>query len=103
MSRIRYSREVRQHALSLVLESHLPVTHAAREAGCSVNSLHYWLKQHRQQDALPTDPAVFVPVNVIDPQNYSAEIILPNGIAIRLTDASPCSIAELVHAIASSC
>jgi transposase-like protein len=100
MSRIRYSAEIRQHALTLVLESHLPVAQAAREAGCSVNSLHYWIKQHRQKNNPPTSPATFVPINIVDASNHSAEIILPNGITIRLTDASAHSIAELILALA---
>jgi transposase-like protein len=100
MSRIRYSAEIRQHALSLVLDSQLPVARAAREAGCSVNSLHYWLKQRRQKNNPPTNPAVFVPVKIVDNQTPSAEIVLPNGITIRLTDASAHSIAELILALA---
>jgi transposase-like protein len=99
MSRVRYSAEIRQHALSLVLDSHLPVTHAALNAGCSVNSLHYWLKKHRQQNTPPTHAPTFVPVNVIDPQNPSAEMVLPNGITLRLTDTTPRSLAELIHAL----
>jgi len=103
MSRIRYSVEVQQHALSLVLNSHLPVARAAREAGCSVNSLHHWLKKHRQQ-CTPTKSATFVPVNIVDSTtNPSAEIVLPNGITIRLTDASAHSLAEFILALAPSC
>ncbi len=42
MPRIRYTDEVRQQALSLVLDSHLPVAQAARDTGCSINTVHLW-------------------------------------------------------------
>jgi transposase-like protein len=102
MSRIRYSAEVRQQALALLLDSRLSRVQVAREIGCTVGTLHLWLKQHRQQKEQATEsttPPTFIPVNVVDLQNPSAEIILPNGITIRLTDATPRILAELVHAL----
>ena len=105
MPRIRYTEEVRQRALALALESSLPATQVAREVGCSVNTVHLWIKQHRQQDGQPTDSqhkkATFVPVNIIDAGNHPIEIVTPNGITIRLTDASPQYIAELLNVLAS--
>ena len=107
MSRIRYSAEVRQHALSLVLESRLPISRAALEAGCSANSIHYWLKRHRQKDTridVQQTEATFVPINVIDSgSNHAAEIVLPNGITLRLPDTTPQYLAELLQALVPSC
>jgi len=106
MSHVRYSAEVRQHALSLVRDSHLPVTRAAREAGCSVNSLHYWLKKQRQQTLPPDHPpteTTFIPIKIVDSPTQSIEIVTSNGITIRLPDASPQYLAELLHAIIPSC
>jgi transposase-like protein len=103
MPRNSYSAEVRQHAVALVIDSHLPVAQVARKLGCSINALHNWVKKHRQKNNSPLNSATLVPVNVIDNQQHSAEIVLPSGITIRLTDASPRSIAELVHALAPSC
>jgi len=103
MFRLRYSADVRQHALSLVFDSRLPLTHIAREVGCTVGTLQGWLKKHRQQNTPPNETATFVPVTLVDSANPSAEVVLPNGLMIRLTDASPRSIAELVHALAPSC
>ena len=103
MSGIRYSSALRQRAISLVLDSHLPITQVAQDIGCSVSGLNLWLRKHRQQNDSPTDfpnkPA-FLPVNVIDSLSPPVEIIIPNGITIRLSDASPAYIAELLHAIA---
>jgi transposase-like protein len=100
MSRIRYSAEVRQHAIARVLESHTPATHVARDIGCSLQSLRDWLKQYRQQNTPPTEPASFVPVNVVAHQNHSIEIILPNGITLRLSETTPHYLAELLSALA---
>ncbi len=105
MPRIRYSEEVRQRAVSLVLESRTPATQVAREIGCSPFTLHSWVKRHRQQDGQSTDQqqeqATFVPVNIIDAKSHPVEIITPTGITIRLSDASPRYIAELLHVLAS--
>jgi len=98
-----YSSQVRHRALSLVLESQKSARQVARDIGCSFDTVHRWLREYRQQDIPPSDKTSFVPVNVIDNPNHSAEIVLPNGIAIRLTDVSQGSLAELVHALASSC
>jgi transposase-like protein len=103
MSRVRYSAEVRQHALSLVLDSLLPVTRAAQQAGCSVNSLHYWLKKKRQQSSPSQTEATFVPIKIVGSPASPIEIVMPTGITIRLTDASPQYIAELLHALTTSC
>jgi len=104
MSHVRYSAEVRQHALSLVLDSHVPVTRAAREAGCSVNSLHYWLKKKRQPSSssapLQTDTP-FVPIKIVGSPTQPIEIVTPTGITIRLTDATPQYLAELLTALTS--
>lgn len=104
MSRIRYTAEARQQALALVLESRQPVAQVARKIGCSVNTIHLWLKQHRQQDGQPTmqqEKATFVPVNIIDNKNHPIEIVMPNGVTIKLTDASPQYIGELLNVLAS--
>ncbi len=106
MPRIRYTDEVRQQALSLVLDSHLPIAQVARDTGCSINTVHLWLKQHRrQQDGRPAgqqdEKATFVPVNIIDAGQHPVEILMPNGITIKLTDASPRYVAELLTVLAS--
>ena len=100
MSRIRSSADFRVAAVAQVLSSRTcSVAQVAREVGCTVGTLQVWLKKHRQQATPPADdqPTVmsFVPVKVVDiPQTPSAEVLLPNGITIRLTDASPRSLAE---------
>lgn len=106
MPRIRYSEEVRQRAVSLVLESRSPVAQVARDTGCSINTVHLWLKQHRrQQDGRPEDrhkeKATFVPVNIIDGKSHPVEILMPSGVTIKLTDASPRYVAELLNVLAS--
>jgi len=104
MPRIRYTEEVRQQAIALALDSNTSIAQVARDVGCSINTLHLWIKQHRLQDTPPPvsqDKATFVPVNIIDDRNHHVEIVTANGITIRLTDASPRYIAELLNAIAS--
>ena len=106
MSRPHYSAEVREYALSSVLDSHTPITQVAQEVGCSPCTLHSWLKKHRQQNAPPNDQTSrpsFIPINVVDSAQPVAEIVLPNGITIRLTNITPHSIADLLHVLASSC
>ena len=104
MPRIRYSEEVRQQALALVLESHLSAAQVAREIGCSVNSIHGWIKQHRQKDRQPTDQqskATFVPVNIIDAKHQLIEIVTPNGFILRLNETTPQYLVELLNALAT--
>jgi len=103
MSRIRYSADFRVAAVAQVLSRTCSVAQVAREVGCTVGTLQVWLKKHRQQHTPPTESPTFVPVKVIDSPPPSAEVVLPNGITIRLTDASPRSLAELVHALAPPC
>jgi transposase-like protein len=100
MSKIRYSADFRTAAVAQVLSRTGSIAQVAREVGCTVGTLHSWLKKYCQKTTPPSDKTSFVSVNVVDLQNPSAEIILPNGITIRLTDATPRSIAELVHALA---
>jgi transposase-like protein len=96
-----YSSQVRHRALSLVLESQQSVRQVARDIGCSFDTVHRWLREHRQQSTPSSEAATFVPVKVLDNQTPPAEIILPSGITVRLADASPCSLAALVHALAT--
>ena len=98
MPRTYFSPDVKREAVDLVLHSQFSVAGAAQQVGCSVNALHHWLKKHRQQQAAAESPT-FVPVNIIDAPHSPVEIVVPNGITIRLADASPKSIAELLHAL----
>jgi transposase-like protein len=99
MPKIRYSADFRTAAVAQVLSRTSSIAQVAREVGCTVGTLHSWLKKCRQKTTPPTNKTSFVPVKIIDNQNHSVEIVLPNGITIRLTDATPHSIAELVHAL----
>jgi hypothetical protein len=47
----------------------------------------------------PQSQATFIPVNIIDSQGHSVEIVTPHGAIIRLTDASARYIAELLNAL----
>jgi transposase-like protein len=98
MPRTYFSAEVKREAVDLVLQSRLPIGVAAQQIGCSTNALHNWLKKHRQQHSPPESPS-FVPVTLIEPKVSSIEIVTPDGFTLRLTDASPKYIAELLHAI----
>lgn len=100
MPRTYFSAEVKREAVDLVLQSHLSVGVAAQQTGCSVNALHNWLRKHRQQHA-EAKPSTFVPLTLVDPTPTSVEIVTPNGFIIRLTDASPKYIAELLHAFST--
>ena len=104
MPSIRYTEEVRQQAVALALDPHTTLAQAARKVGCSLDTINRWVRQHRQQDAAPptsSDKATFVPVNIIDDRSHHVELVTPNGITIRLTDASPRFIADLLNAITS--
>ena len=103
MGRIYYSPTTRQRAIALVLDDQIPVAEAAREIGCSPITITNWIEKYRPSDCLPSKQASFVPINIIDTAPPSAEIILPNGITIRLSDASPQYLAKLLQALVPSC
>jgi len=144
MPGLPYTEKVRQEAIARVLDSHTPVSQVAREVGCSIDTMHRWVREHRQQGAAsgrkqgavsyrqqgavprrkqapslrrrqdapsiivnktppatPPSQATFVPVNIIDARSHTVEIVTPHGVTLRLTDASPQYIAELLTALAS--
>ncbi len=47
------------------------------------------------------EQATFVMLNIVDTQSHPTEIVTPNGITIKLTDASPQYVAELPTVLAS--
>jgi transposase-like protein len=101
MPRTHFSAAVKRHAIDLVLLSKHSVTEVAQQVGCSIHAIHSWLRKHRQeQESTTASPPTFVPVTLADPSSSGIEIILPNGITLRLSDASPKYLAELLHAIA---
>jgi transposase-like protein len=103
MPGVRYTEAVRQQAIVHALDPQTTIAQVARDVGCSLVTINRWLREHRQQDAPPpTSPgkATFVPVNIIDDRNHHVEIVTQNGITLRLADASPQYIAELLNAIA---
>lgn len=108
MPRIRYSEAVRQRAVRLVLESQTPIAQVAKKVGCSVNTVHLWLKQHKvdsQSDhrkaSSQEESATFIPVNLIDPKPAGIEIVTPSGFTLKLAEVNPRFIAELLSELAS--
>lgn len=103
MPRIRYSEDVKRQAVSLVVEDHFTVAEVAHEIGCSVFTLHAWLKKHRQSitPALPSNAPSFVPVHLVDAKTASVEIVTPGGFTLRLIDVSSQEIVELLTALAT--
>ena len=51
MSGLPYPEKVRQEAVVRILDSHIPVVQVAREVGCSIDTMHRWVREHRQQGA----------------------------------------------------
>ena len=124
MPRIRYSDAVRDQAVRLVLESQKPIAHVAEKFGCSVSTLQNWLRDHRQEvkgdksgvknsnlsDSKSgrhavadkeVSAATFIPVNLIDQKSASIEIVTPGGFTLKLADANPQYIAELLRVLGS--
>ena len=142
MPGIRYTEDIRQEAVARALDPHTTVAEVARDIGCSTDTMHRWLREHRQQgtasgrqqgtarptvnkmlpsqgskavppaiarkssykntpSAVPQSRASFIPINIIDAQGHSVEIVTPHGVIIRLTDTSPRYIAELLNALAT--
>lgn len=104
MPRTHYSDDVREAAIDLVLTSHIPATEVAREVGCSVFTLHSWIKKHRRSLDPPADlqrPTTFIPVNIVDAKSVSVEIVTPNGFTVRLGGLSSQSLVELLTALTS--
>ena len=103
MPPIRYSDKVRRQAVARALSPSATIAQVAGEVGCSLDTIHRWLREHRQQQShleRPKNETTFIPVTITDPVNPSAEIVTTNGITIRLKDATPQYIAELLTAIA---
>ena len=48
-----------------------------------------------------SSPATFIPVHLIDQKSSTVEIVTPNGFTLKLTDASPQYIAELLGVLGS--
>ena len=90
----------------LLIDAHIAVATVAREVGCSTDTMHRWLREHRRQKSsstVPQEQATFVPIQIVDSPAPPIEIVMPNGITIRLSDASPQYLAELLHALTPSC
>jgi transposase-like protein len=49
----RYPEDLRQHAVARALDSHTTVAQVARDVGCSTDTMHRWLREHRQQNSKP--------------------------------------------------
>lgn len=105
MPRIHYSDEVKQQAVSLVVDDLLSVAEAARQTGCSAFTLTSWIKKHRQSldpsSEPPAKPPAFISVKLVDSPSAPVEIVAPNGYILRLSDASTQYIIELLIALAS--
>ena len=108
MPRIRYSEAVRRRAVRLVLESQTPVTQVAEKIGCSANTVHLWLKQHKvdsqgdhRKASSQEETATFIPVNLIDQKSSSVEIVTPNGFTLKFAESHPQFIAELLGVLGS--
>jgi transposase-like protein len=108
MPRIRYSEAVRDRAVRLVLESQIPIAQVARKIGCSVNTVHLWLKCRRpgsksghREEMSEEESASFTPVNLIDPKAAAIEIVTPNGFTLKLAEANLRFIAELLRELAA--
>ena len=104
MSQPPYPEEVRRRAVARALDSRTSVAEVARDVGCPADTLRRWLRVHRQREDRPTEShvkATFVPVNIIDAGNHPVEIVMPSGVAIKLADASPRYIAELLNVLAT--
>jgi transposase-like protein len=100
MPHIRFSGEVKRHAVDLVLRDRLTVAAAAQQVGCSINALHSWIKKYRQEQSPDTSsPPTFVPITLVDSKPTNIEIVTPNGFTVRLN--TPLSLGELLAAITS--
>lgn len=107
MPRIRYSEAVRDRAVRLVLESQIPLSQVAKKIGCSVNTVHLWLKGRkpdsksgRREVVSEEESATFIPVNLIDQKPTAIEIVTPNGFTLKLAESNPRFIAELLSELA---
>lgn len=102
MARIRYSEAVRQRAVRLVRQSQTPISQVAEKIGCSVNTIHLWLKESKPDSRKTTsqeESATFIPVKLLDQKSSSVEIVTPNGFTLKLADAHPQFPAELLGAL----
>ena len=104
MPHVHYTAEARQQAIARILGSRDSIARVAREVGCSVSTIHSWLRKHRRSADPPADspaPATFIPVQVVDSRSPTVEIVTPNGFTVRINDVSSQSLAELLTALAS--
>ena len=97
MARIRYSQEIKEQAVKLVLEDHQTMIEAARQIGCTPASIQLWIKKVQQKTVQQQHG--FIPLQIIE--NSSIDLVLPNGVVLKLNNASPEFIARIVREIAS--
>ncbi len=82
MSPIRYFAKIRRQAVARALSPSSTIAQVAGEVGCSHDTIHRWLRQHRQQQSPVSgskDTATFIPVTITDPVNPSAENVNIRG------------------------
>ncbi len=70
----------------------------ARRAGIRVKRLKWWSKRFA---AAASTTVAFVPAAVVAPDEISAVIRAPSGIAIEIASATPAQIAAIAAALAS--
>jgi transposase-like protein len=103
MLRIRYSSEIRETTVRRILDGQVSRTDAAREIGCSLNTIHVWLNKHQnpnvseQQALSQTEEASFLPIPVSDANIMTLEIVMSSGIPLRLNGVTADFFAELVQ------
>jgi transposase-like protein len=98
MPRKHFSIEVKREAVDLVTNANMPIDEVAKLVDCSNNTIHSWLRKYRQAKS-DADTPTFVPITINKPKADTIEIVTPGGFTIRLSNASPKYIAELLHAI----
>lgn len=97
MPRIRYSQETKQQAVRLVLEEHVTLADAAKQIGCNPITVQKWVRQ--SQIIATSSCNRFIPIQIVE--NNSVDLVLPNGITLKISNVSPEFLAVLFKNLAS--
>lgn len=85
----QYSHSERQQHLHAWQQSGLSKKHYCQQHDLNPATFYYWLKHHRDDDAV-TVPAAFIPVRRVMPGNNDADMVtlnLPTGCSVRCLPA----------------
>jgi transposase-like protein len=102
-----FNAEQRAEWVSLYHSSQLPQEQFAQQNGLKLGTLQRWLREERQRSSPSTAASAFQEVRLsscLPTHAWTAEILLPNGVVVRLDAATTSSwMQSLLQALCKAC